>query len=48
MRLSEIIDALTNGCGEKPYCRHHNGLWRVYVADDQLMLTIARMGDNAH
>jgi len=48
MEAQEIIDTLTNGVGEKPYCRREDGLMKVFVADDQLFCTIASMGDNKH
>lgn len=48
MEAQDIIDALTNGVGEKPYCRREDGQMKVFVADDQLFCIIASMGDNEH
>ena len=39
--LSEIVKDLTNGVGEKPYCRRVDGQMIVFVADDQEYCRVA-------
>jgi len=41
MRIQEVIDCLTNGVGEKPYCRRVDEVMKVFVADDQEFCTVA-------
>jgi len=35
MTHAEVVLGLTNGCGEKPYCRRVDGQMVVFVADEQ-------------
>lgn len=44
MNIQEVIDALTNGVGEKPYYRRIDGRMVVFVADDQEVLTVSTGG----
>jgi len=43
--LTKIIAALTNGVGEKPYCRRVAGQMVVFVADDQEFCRVALIDD---
>ncbi len=46
MDSGKVIDALTNGVGEKPYCRRVDGFMTVFVADDQELCTIAQFDND--
>lgn len=39
----QLIQDLTNGVGEKPYCRRVNGRMVVFVADDQEYCTVGEI-----
>lgn len=45
MTIKEVIDALTNGVGEKPYCRRVDDVMQVFVADDQYYCEIAMIDE---